>query len=66
MYYLYFDILVNSRNFTQIYEILCRDKTYLKITYDILSDILSVTNMMAIGNLEVMSDKIKHCKKLCT
>ena len=53
-------------NFSQIYEILCRDKTYLKITHDILSDILSVTNMMAIGNLEVMPDKIKHCKKLCT
>lgn len=25
---------------------------------------LSVTNMMAIGNLEVMPDKIKHCTKL--
>lgn len=63
---LVFWYLVSSQQFSQIYEIFCRDKTYLKIAYDILPDILSVTNMMVIGNLEVMPDKIKHCKKLCT
>lgn len=64
LYYLYFDIWSVISNFSQIYEIFCRDKTYLKITYDILPDILPVTNMMVIGNFEVMPDKIKHCKKI--